>query len=301
MTVGAAILRATREMAAAGVEIPRRTAEWLWMHAAGASKHDLLLCWRDEADSAVESVFFSFVRRRCAREPLQYILGEAEFSGLKLHVDRRVLIPRPETEELVAVAAAEIAALLRRRSPSGRCIVVDLGTGSGAIAIALARMLGGQGLLPRVRVIATDLSFSALDVARENARRLGVADALEFLQGDALEPVARRVRRIDGLIANPPYISSSKAAELQREVRDYEPAQALYGGPDGLGAYRRIIPAAAGLLAPGGFIALETGAGQAEKVSGMLRESLGVPAVECFPDVQCILRVVLARSPNGSG
>ncbi len=298
MTVGATVLRATRELAAAGVEIPRRTAEWLWMHAAGAGKHDLLLCWQDEADSAVESVFLSYVRRRCAREPLQYILGEAEFSGLKLYVDRRVLIPRPETEVLVTVAAAEIAALLRRIPPSRHCAVVDLGTGSGAIAIALTRLLSGQDLITRVRVIATDLSPAALDVARGNARRLGVADAIEFLQGDALEPVARHVHRIDGLIANPPYIPTVEAAKLQPEVRDFEPAQALYGGPDGLDAYRRIIPAATGLLAPDGFIALETGADQAGTVSGMLRNSLGVPAVECFPDVQRILRVVLARSPN---
>lgn len=288
---------AARRLSAAQVEIPRRTAEWLWMHAAGVAKHELLLHWRDEADPAAVSAFLVCVGRRCAREPLQYILGEADFAGLNLDVDRRVLIPRPETELLVNAALTQIVAMCRRTPSASRLTVVDLGTGSGAIAIALAKGLARQGLLPQIRLLATDLSAEALDVARSNALRCGVSDVIEFLQGDALLPAAFAAGTVAGLVANPPYIPESAATQLEPEVRNFEPAAALYGGRDGLDMYRRIVSQAVARLADDAFIAFEVGIHQAEAVSGLIRSAFPVADVECIPDAQGILRVVVARPP----
>ena len=299
-TLGAVVEQAARRLSAAHVEIPRRTAEWLWMHAAGVGKHELLLDWQDEADPEAVSAFLAYVARRCAREPLQYILGEAEFAGLHLQVDRRVLIPRPETELLVSAALTQIVAMCDRAPSSSRLTVVDLGTGSGAVAIALARALAQQGRLLQVRLLATDLSPAALDVARSNAICCGVKGAIEFLQGDALLPAAFDAGSVAGIVANPPYIPESAAAQLQPEVRDFEPASALYGGPDGLDMYRRIVSQAVTRLAKDAFIAFEVGIHQAQAVSGLIDAAFPGAVVECIPDAQGILRVVVARPRIGA-
>jgi release factor glutamine methyltransferase len=216
------VLRGARtRLAAAGVGDAGREARWL-AEAAG----------RDGGAG-----FDALVARRAAGEPLAYVTGEAGFRRLLLRVDRRVLIPRPETEGLVE--------RVLREAPAGR--VVDVGTGSGCIALALA----DEGRY--AEVVATDRSRDALAVASANAARLGLP--LSFLAGDLLEPLAGR--RFDAVVSNPPYLSAVECAALDPAVRDWEPAGALASGPEGMDHVRRLLAGAGAVLAPGGLLALE--------------------------------------------
>jgi len=211
--------------------------------------------------------FQDFARRRAQREPVAYILGRKGFRRLELAVDPRVLIPRPETEHVVEAALS--------LAPGAR--VVDVGTGSGAIALALADER------PDLEVLATDTSPGALAVARGNAVRLNLD--VTFLEGDLLEPVEGPV---DAVVSNPPYVRA--AERLAPEIARFEPAEALYGGEDGLDAYRRLVPAVADV----GFVALEVGEGQASVVAALL-EAGGFGSIEVVPDLAGIERVVVAR------
>jgi release factor glutamine methyltransferase len=190
-----------------------------------------------------------------------------------------VLIPRPETEHLVEKVMALAAEFVRPK-------IVDVGTGSGAIAVALAHAL------PFAVITATDISADALAVAKANAARNGVADRVRFFKGDLLEAVAGE--HFDIVISNPPYVPESDHATLDVEVRDYEPAQALFAGEDGLQIYRRLIPAAFGALVPGGFLALEIGYGQRAGIEALLVRE-GFAGIEFIPDLQGIARVAVAR------
>ena len=219
------------------------------------------------------------VERRCAGEPIQYIIGETEFYGLPFHVTRDVLIPRPETEHLV-----EKVLSLAVRFPATR--IVDVGTGSGAIAVTLAHKL------PQARITAVDLSARALAVAEGNAKRNGVD--LRFLEGDLLAPVAEE--RFDIVVSNPPYVAATDRDTLSVEVREYEPALALFAGDDGLEIYRRLIPAAFAVLVPGGFLLLEIGFGQSPIIAALIA-SAGFAQIEFTPDLQGIPRVACARRP----
>jgi release factor glutamine methyltransferase len=212
-------------------------------------------------------------------EPLQYITGETEFYGLPFSVTRDVLIPRPETEHLV-----ERVLELAGSFPTPR--IADIGAGSGAIAVALAHKL------PQAEITAVDISTSALALAHQNAEQNGVAVRIRFLPGDLLTPVA--AEQFDIVVSNPPYVPVADRASLAVEVRDYEPALALFAGDDGLQLYRRLIPAAFDALAPGGFIALEIGCGQAPFVRLLLIDS-GFQQIEFLPDLQNISRVVSAQ------
>ena len=223
----------------------------------------------------------ALVERRLAGEPMQYIAGEAEFYGLPFTVTRDVLIPRPETEHLVEKVIALAGGFERPR-------IVDVGAGSGAIAVALACNL------VRAEVTATEISPSALAVARENALRNGVHDRIRFVNGDLLAPVADEQFEI--VVSNPPYVPERDRESLAVEVRDFEPAQALFADEDGLVVYRKLIPAAFGSLAPGGFIALEIGYGQSEAIRALLAER-GFADVEFTDDLQGIPRVATARRP----
>jgi release factor glutamine methyltransferase len=211
--------------------------------------------------------FSDAARRRVQREPVAYILGRKGFRRLALTVDPRVLIPRPETEHVVEAALG---------LPEG-ARVVDVGTGSGAIALALADER------PDLRVVGTDTSAGALEVARANAARLGLA--VEFVQGDLLEPVDGPV---DAVVSNPPYVG--RGDPLPPEIARYEPAEALYAGDDGLDAFRRLAPAAARAA----FAAFEVGAGQAADVEALLRDA-GFDAVDRVRDLAGIERVVVGR------
>jgi release factor glutamine methyltransferase len=218
------------------------------------------------------------VERRLRFEPIQYILGSQEFYGLELKVTPAVLIPRPETETLVE-------AVLTRLPHDSPLRIVDIGTGSGAIAIALA--VG----LSQAHVTALDLSPSALDVACENAAMHGVAGRVRFLKSDLLAAVAGE-SAFDAIVSNPPYIPESDAPTLHAQVREFEPAMALFAGVEGLDIYTRLIPEAARLLKLGGLLALEIGYCQRDAIAALLA---AWSEVEFIADLQGIPRVALAR------
>lgn len=258
---------------------PKRDAELLLRHASGQSRAWLLA--HPEAELAEQTIgrFSAFLERRLEHEPIQYIVGEQEFYGLPLWVTTAVLIPRPETEHLVE---AVLARLQRDRSLR----IADVGTGSGAIALALAAHL------PHAQIDALDLSTEALAVAESNARRLGFGERVRCFQSDLLAnaPAAR----YDCIASNPPYIAEGEPLESQ--VALWEPHSALFAGPEGLETYRRLLPQAALRLAPGGLLALEVGAGQADAVALLASEALW-SAPEIIPDLQAIARVLcLVRS-----
>ena len=256
-------------------------AERLLMHVLGKDLAWVLAYWHDEAGIECSLAYHSAIERRRNGEPVQYIAGETEFYGLPFRVTRDVLIPRPETEhsvEKVLELAAELAA------PR----VVDVGTGSGAIAVAVASKM------PAAAVTAIDLSPAALTIARENAERNGVAGGVRFLQGDLLGPV--RGEEFEIVVSNPPYVAESERDLLAVEVREHEPELALFAGAEGLAIYRRLIPEAYGVLAPGGFVVLEIGHGQEAEIRALLRDA-AFAGIEFTADLRGIARVACARRP----
>lgn len=260
-------------------ERARRDAETLLLHIIRRNRAALLARWNEVLDAEEARLYVEFIERRFAGEPIQYIFGETEFYGLPFEVTRDVLIPRPETEHLV-----EHVLDLAGRFAAPR--IADIGTGSGILAVTLAAHL------PDARLTAIDLSAPALTIAEENAKRNRVA--IRFLHGDLLCPVAGE--RFEIVVSNPPYVPSADLATLSVEVRDYEPALALFAGDDGLEVYRRLIPAAFEVLIPGGFLALEIGYGQQPAIAGLF-QAAGFEAIEFLPDLQGIPRVASACRP----
>jgi release factor glutamine methyltransferase len=269
-SVREALRAATSALGAAGVGTPRLDAELLLAEATGRSRARLLTGSEEGIPPVTGRRFAEMVRRRLRREPVAYILGRKAFRSLELAVDRRVLIPRPETELLV-----ELALELRPRR------ALDMGTGSGAVALAIADEL------PGCEVVATDTSAAALEVARANAGRLGLAGRVEFVEG----MLPGEPGELDLVVANLPYVAEAEWGGLEPEVTEWEPREALLAGPDGLDVLRAAIPAAAA-VAPA--LALEAGAGQAQAVSGLLFEA-GFTAVETRADLAGIPRVVWGR------
>lgn len=254
-----------------GIPNPRLDAELLLAHVLKCPRielytdHDRRIADKDLAK------YRAFVERRAKREPLQYILKETEFWGLKITVTPDVLIPRPETELLVEEAIKIVGAGFSRpgredRAPTG-IQILDIGTGSGSIAVALAKEL------PKAKVIATDISKEALALARENAEMNGVIDRIDFILAD-LAPWKRfqaEDRLFDLIVSNPPYIATNDFPTLQPEVRDFEPRRALDGGPDGFSMIRTILKEAPAFLRPGGFLLMELGENQGEKIKKELK------------------------------
>ncbi len=230
-----------------GVESPRLNAELLIGHALGLKRMQLYLQFERPLTEAELEKIRPLVKRRGGREPLQYVMGETEFSGLKLKVDRRALIPRPETERLIELVMQQFA--------SPPATVLDLGTGSGAIALALAKAW------PGAVVTAVDKSEEALALARENAEACGLAGRVKFVSSDwfAAVPAGEKFTLI---VANPPYLSDEETAAAQPEVKDFEPRMALSAGANSAADLERIIRAARTYLAPGGLLACETGIAQ---------------------------------------
>lgn len=284
--------RAARRLADAGVEEPEANAERLLLHVLGVTKAELLRDWREPFPEARRAAWEAALDRKARGEPVQYIVGEQHFYGRPFRVTPAVLIPRPETELL----AEAVLAALPADEP---LIVLDVGTGSGALAVTFAAER------PRWRVVASDLSDAALDVARGNAARHGVADRIRFVRGDLLEPflagadgnAAGNVEAPDApdaVVSNPPYIPTGELPLLQREVGGFEPRLALDGGADGLDAYRRMAAQLAALPKRPRLVAWETGAGQAEAVAGLLRAAADWDEIRIVRDYAGIDRHVLA-------
>lgn len=283
MRLGAWIEAGARRLARAPhPERARRDAETLLL-AQIARDRAFLFAHADDALSGADlAACEAMLARREAGEPIQYILGEAEFYGRSFRVTPAVLIPRPETEHLVEKALALCAEVASPR-------IVDIGTGSGAIAVTLAAEL------PQAALTAVDLSSAALALAQQNAALLGVAGHTRFFEGDLLAPVAGEV--FDLVVSNPPYIPEEDRASLAVEVRAHEPELALFAGADGLDLYRRLIPAAFAALAPGGYLLLEIGYGQSEAIAALLT-SAGFIDVGFTADLQGIPRVAAGRRPQ---
>jgi release factor glutamine methyltransferase len=269
-----AVRAVERGLAAAGVPDPRTDAELLVARVAGRTRSALAAVETLDADQLAE--LDRLVERRSAREPLQHVLGEWGFRRLTLTTDGRALVPRPETEVIVERALARIRDLASPR-------VLDVGTGSGAIALALLDEHEGA------RVTAVDVSARALALARENAARTGLADRLELREGDLLGGVVGPFHLV---VANPPYVDEDDLAALEPEVRDHDPRQALVAP----GFTERIAAAARDVLRPRGWLVLECGDGQADRVRGLLGE-LGYEDVVATADLAGIERVVEGRRP----
>lgn len=274
-TIAAVLKWATDDFRARGIESPRLDAEVLLSRATGSSRTQLVMHMLEPLGADDLARFREMVKRRRAREPVAYILGEREFYGRTFRVDARVLIPRPDTETLVEVALARTA----RLSMSAR--VLDLCTGSGCVAITLARER------PTTMVIGADASEGAVAVARDNALRLGAYNA-SFVVCDLYGELPAN---FDLVTANPPYIASGEVPGLSPDIEKFEPHLALDGGPDGLAIAARIVDGAPAHLAPGGVLALEVGAGQAEHVEAAMR-ARGFVELERTRDYARIERVV---------
>lgn len=277
---------ATRALTEAGIPDGRREAETLIAHLLNCTRLDLYRADPLSLDPDQKEAFAGLIRRRTRREPLQYILGTQEFWGKEFRVTTDTLIPRPETELLIE------AVLEQFEKPAAPVTLADLCTGTGCLAVTLST------LYPAARILATDLSAAALDVARFNAGRHGVTGRIEFLEGDLLEPLASMSlhKRIDVMTANPPYVPAAELDRLQPEVGLYEPRLALDGGYDGLDYYRRILPGALEFLRPGGRLVLEVGIRQAIPVRAMAERS-GWRVDRIKKDLAGIDRVVVLTKP----
>ena len=253
-------------------------ATLLLLHVLGSSRAALIANYDRVLTAEQQAAYEGLISRRLAYEPIQYITGEQEFYGLGLGVTRAVLIPRPETEQLVEAVLAEVDAAEEVR-------VLDVGTGSGAIAIALACHL------QRARITAVDVSRAALDVAAANAERHGVAGRIRFMESDLLAGLAPG-ERFDVIAANPPYVPAQDCDELHPQVADFEPAAALFAGEDGLDVVRRLIPQARAALVRNGLLAMEIGHGQRDAVEALLD---GWNELRFVDDLGGVPRVVVAR------
>lgn len=286
-TVGGLLSWARLALQDAKVGNPSQEASWLVAFALGVQSHQLVTDAEQPVSVDRWRLAETLIARRSAREPLQYLLGTQEFCGLEFHVNPAVLIPRPETELLVQE-------VIRRGGVGSGSVVVDVGTGSGCVAITLATILSGT------RVLAIDQSPEALIVARANAVKHGVGDRMEWLTGDLLRPLEQKalVGGVDVMVSNPPYIAEEDWAQLQPEVRLFEPRMALIGGPQGTEVHRRLLEEAREYLAPGGILLMEVGQGQAPAVRRMAEEVGSYVGIRVVEDEAGIERVVIAQQ-NG--
>jgi release factor glutamine methyltransferase len=287
--VAACVASGTLLLEQAGIETARLDAECLVAAGLGCPRWHLILEPTRRLSPAEFSRILRLLQRRERREPLAYVLGVREFWSLPMAVSAGVLVPRPETETLVEAALAawgEMKATSREAGPT----IVELCTGSGAVAIALATEL------PAARVLATDVSWRALRVARANATRHGVAERIEFLRGDLWRAVNGQAPAgsVDLVAANPPYIRSPELATLMPEVQ-WEPRLALDGGADGLRVLRQIVASSPDRIRPGGFLLLEVGTDQAEAVGALLAASGRFEPARLRLDLAGRPRVVVAR------
>ena len=284
-TITQAITEGAQRLQAAGVDRERLTAGVLLGHVLDLDRTQLLTRSEQQVEQTRHNHYLALIERRAHGEPLQYLTGHQEFYGLDFIVTPDVLIPRPETEfliERVLMAVAE----LKQDSP----LIVDVGTGSGCIAVTLAKQL------PGARLIATDVSSAALAVARTNAERHSMLARIQFLEGDLLAPLAKR--GVDGcvdlVVSNPPYVTEDCREVLQREVRDWEPGAALFGGADGMAFYRRLLADTPQILKLDGYVVLEIGFSQIDSISEMVKDS-AFRLLDITRDLQNIPRTLCLR------
>lgn len=281
-TIQEVLVSAVRAIGARnGYSSARLEAEILLAHTLKISRAHLLARLGDPVQDAAAAQFAGMVARRAQREPIAYIVGHQEFYGLELLVDRRVLIPRPETEHVVELALGAL-----KKVPHPEPVIVDVGTGSGAIALALAHHTS------RTRIIATDISPDALVVAQMNASRLNLAERVEFRHTDLLEGVSEP---IDILTANLPYIPLEREAQLPREIREYEPRLATIGGLDGLSIIRRLLKQAPQHMTRAGVVFLEISEEQGDEAKALAQALLPTAQVEVHRDLEGLDRVVEVR------
>ena len=280
--IGEALAEAARCMAEQGVGESRLDAEVLLAHVLGVARLSFYLNPEQPLAPVQESRYWELVRRRGTGEPLAYLLGEKEFFSLPFFVNRAVLIPRPETEQVVEAALEA----LRRATDAGReATFFDVGTGSGAIAVAVLVNL------PGCRAWASDVSAAALRLARRNAERHGVADRLTLIEADLFAEFGGTV---DVVVSNPPYVSDGERDLLPRDVRNFEPPEALFAGPDGLTIIRRLIEQSPSHLAPGGRLILEIGYSKDAEVRRLLEADGRWTDVEIRNDLAGIPRIAIA-------
>lgn len=268
-----------------GLAAARLDAEVLLAQTLGLDRVGLYTRFDQPLRPGELAGFKKLIQRRLRREPVAYILGEREFWSLKFKVTPDVLIPRPETEILVAEALKVLSGPAKTEKSLQ---ILEIGTGSGVISVALAKEL------PLAAVLATDIADKALSVAEENARRNGVGERIRFLQGDLFAPLEKE-SRFELIITNPPYIAQGDFPSLPPEVRDYEPRVALNGGKDGLDFFRRVLPMVGELLCPGGWFLAEIGAGQEPKVRQIAEANPVLAGLDFVPDLAGIKRVFKAR------
>ena len=283
-TLGELIAEARRLLEQAGIESAEQESLWIMEHVLRLPSHNMIT-GRDRLLSSSElAATRGLIARRVGREPLQYILGTQEFCGLEFEVSPAVLIPRPETVLLVEYVTQRI-------STARQATIVDVCTGSGCIAVAIAR------LRPHARVLAIDLSSSALHVARRNAIRHGVGERITWLEGDLLGPLVEQGVEglVDVIVSNPPYIAEAEWATLQPEVKLFEPRGALVAGPQGTELHERLLQEAARYLAPGGVVLLEIGAGQARGLRRIVEQLPGYKFHRLVYDKAGFERVVIVE------
>ena len=277
ISIGDVLANAVRRLTAAGVAEPRADAEVLVAHVLGTTRTALVAGARDPFPSGAAAAFAALVDRRVAREPVHYLVGEREFWSLPFVVDRRVLVPRPETEILVETAL---------RLGAGACRVLDVCTGSGAVGAVLARELRGA------RVWASDVDRDALAVARTNVARH--APCVALVRADLL--AGFRAAAFDLVVANPPYVAEARFPGIAPEVRDWEPRVALAAGADGLALLRRLVADAPRVLVPGGWLVVEMSAGHAEAMRAIVDATGQYDGIELVRDHAGIERVLAART-----
>jgi release factor glutamine methyltransferase len=273
---------AEKQLRIAGIESAQREVEWLLTAILQTDRANLYLMREYRLQQNEQAQFDALLQRRLTREPLQYILGSCEFYGFEFTVTPAVLIPRPETELLVE-KVVELAA------PFDSPRIIDIGTGSGCIAVSLAR------LIANAHVIATDVSKAALEIAQANAKKLGVADRIEFRLADMTKSDSGE--QFDIVVSNPPYVLESERPSLQPEVRDWEPAEALYVKDDGLKFYRSIIDYSKNHLLTGGWVACEMASQRSTAIEKLFREA-GLFQVQIIQDLAGFDRHVIGQKPS---
>lgn len=285
-TVRQALTWAKKELSKADIQGPGLDAEVLLTFAAGLDRLDIYRDPDRALSNDIQAAYKALVRERCGGKPVAYITGQKEFMSMEFTVNPNVLIPRPETEIL---AEWVIDKAQKKSENNSNLVILDIGTGSGAIAVSLARFL------PQAGILAVDISPEALEVARRNAEKNGVGDRITFIKSNLLEDAAIELNGKAAFVAaNLPYIPSSDIPGLQREVAVFEPRLALDGGVDGLELYRKLIPQAWEVLKPGGWLGMEIGTDQAEALMQLLSAG-GWGSLQVLKDYAGLDRFVVAK------